>query len=81
MKFYKTYINTVSGGSLSINEEKGEGDIQFKVYNEYKASFMSVKKYILLSFVIIFISIISLYGSILLINNRFSINNIVSKKD
>ena len=62
MKFYKPYINTVPDGSMMINGDMREGNIQFKVYNEYKAPFMSVRKYYLFSIIIIFISFFSLYG-------------------
>lgn len=63
MKFYKPYINTVPDGSMMINgRDMREGNIQFKVYNEYKAPFMSVGRYYLFSIIIIFISIFSLYG-------------------
>ena len=78
-KFHKGNSNQVSGGSMSINGEGKSGNIQFKVYKEYKAAFMTSKIYVLFSMIIIFISVVSLYGQSIFKNVKYKIKKYIFK--
>lgn len=78
-KFYKGNSNQVSGGSISINGEEKPGNIQFKVYKEYKSAFMTSKRYVLFSMIIIFISVVSLYGQSIFKNVKHKIKKYIFK--